>query len=97
MARGIAHREWAIHRSDYDTDADFREAVEAEMVLNVQIMERLGVAIVSAPVRNRDYGWRTDAVIFQTATVPGISDPDDMPDLSGIDLDADLAPEPAGA
>lgn len=76
MAKGIAHREWAIHRSDYETDDDFRTAVENEAVLNVQIMERLGVAIISAPVRRQgpEGGWYTEAVFFQTATVPGVRD-----------------------
>lgn len=80
MARGIAHRDWALHRSDYETDADFRAAIENEMALNVQIMERLGVAIVSAPVRRRvGQSWFTEGVIFKTASVPAAPDADTPP------------------
>ena len=70
-AKGISHRKWALHRSDYQTDADFRAAVEQEMALNVQIMERLGVAIVSGPARQRvGDNWVTHAMVFETATIP---------------------------
>ncbi len=62
MARGIAHREWYVYREDYETEADFRAAAENEQALNVHIQERLGVAIVSAPIRRRDeLGWGTAA------------------------------------
>lgn len=80
MAKGIAHREWVIHRADYiddfGNDTGFREAVEAEAVANVHLMERLGVAVVSAPVRRQgpSGGWFTEAVVFKTATVPGVRD-----------------------
>lgn len=78
MARGIAHREWRIDRSDYDGEAAFREAVQAELAMCENIGERLGVAIVSAPIRTRlnDGGeWFTAAWVFRTATVPGASAP----------------------
>lgn len=92
MARGIAHREWAIHRSDYDTDQEFREAVEAEMVLNVQIMERLGVAIIAAPARDPHAEWMTKGVVFRTATVPAGDFESDETDLAGLAEDVpDLA------
>jgi hypothetical protein len=72
MARGIAHREWYIDRGVYESEQDFRAAVENEQALNVHIQERLGVAIVSAPVRTRnEFGrWHTEAYVFQTASVP---------------------------
>lgn len=77
MARGIAHREWRIDRSDYDGEAAFREAVQAELAMCENIGERLGVAIVSAPIRTRLNGgneWFTAAWVFRTATVPGASE-----------------------
>lgn len=77
MARGIAHREWRIDRSDYDGEAAFREAVQAELAMCENIGERLGVAIVSAPIRTRLNGgneWFTAAWVFRTATVPGVSE-----------------------
>lgn len=76
-SKGIAHREWAIRRSDYHTDEDFRAAVENEMVLNVHLLDRLGVALVIAPFRQESGGeWFTDGVVFQTATVPAVREPE---------------------
>jgi hypothetical protein len=49
MARGIAHREWRIHRDQYGSDEEFRGAVQAEFAMCENIGERLGVAIVAAP------------------------------------------------
>lgn len=76
MAKGIAHRDWSINRSEYDSDQDFRAAVEQEMALCVQIMERLGVAIIAAPARNPLAKWRTEAVFFRTDTVPSMRAPE---------------------
>jgi hypothetical protein len=73
MAKGIAHRDWSIQRSDYQTDQDFNDAVQQELALGQHLMERLGVAIIAAPIRKRSPfggGWFTEAVIFRTATVP---------------------------
>lgn len=76
MAKGIAHREWRIERDEYQTDQDFRYAVQQEMSLAEHIGERLGVAIVSAPVRTRasEGGMHfTVAWVFQTASIPSAS------------------------
>lgn len=71
MAKGIAHRKWALYRSDYETDADFRAAIENEAALNVHIQERLGIAIVSGPGRQRvGNDWFTQAMFYETATIP---------------------------
>lgn len=97
MAKGIAHREWVVSRSDYDTDAEFRQAVETEMVLNVQIMERLGVAVISAPVRRQSDEWYTEAVIFQTSTVPGLREP--ASPLTHVEVEGEMGgvPQPVEA
>jgi hypothetical protein len=83
MARGIAHREWRIHRDDYKTDEDFRGAVQAEFAMCENIGERLGVAIVAAPMRTRllpDGEWFTAGWAFKTATVPaGREEPVEAP------------------
>jgi hypothetical protein len=94
MAKGIAHRDWSVQRSDYETDQDFNVAVQQEMALGQHIMDRLGVAIVSAPVRRRypGGGWYTEAVIFKTATVPGVRADEPEPE---IDLERALGEEPA--
>lgn len=83
MARGIAHREWRIHRDDYTDDRSFREAVQAEFAMCENIGERLGVAIVAAPMRTRlhpDGEWFTAGWAFKTATVPaGREEPVEQP------------------
>jgi hypothetical protein len=43
MAKGIAHRDWSIQRSDYQTDQDFNGALQQELALGQHLMERLGV------------------------------------------------------
>lgn len=96
MAKGIAHREWTIHRSDYmdgfGNDTGFRAAVEQEAALNVHLQERLGVAIISAPVRRQGPGgtWFTEAYIYKTATVPAAQEP-----ASEVDALEDALAEPA--
>ena len=102
MAKGIAHRRWEIRREDCRNeageidDAVFRSTVEQEAVLNVHIMERLGVGIVSVPVREQwpDGSWHTAGYTFHTATVPGLRQPapevlvdlDDEPDVEADEL-----------
>lgn len=84
MARGIAHREWEVRREDYENDSEFRYAVQQEMSMAEHIGERLGVAIVAAPIRTRSLqggSWFTVGWVFRTATVPS----------------ADTKPEPAEA
>jgi hypothetical protein len=78
MAKGIAHRDWSISRDDYrdedgrTDDASFRAAVQNELALAEHIGERLGVAIVAAPIRTRLAGGSHFTVgwAFKTATVP---------------------------
>lgn len=101
MASGIAHRAWSISREEFrdeygklDEQA-FRAAVQNEMALAEHIGERLGVAIVAAPVRTRllpdgDYftaGWR-----FKTASIPADAAPGEVVAVDGdhgdpIDVD----------
>src|SRR4051812_42754826 len=82
-ARGIAHREWRLDRSDYRDEhgradeASFRAAVQNELALAEHMCERLGVMIVAAPVRTRllpDGGWFTVAWAFKTATIPAVQE-----------------------
>jgi hypothetical protein len=53
MAKGIALRKWRISRSDYQDDYQFREAVQGELASFEHIGERLGVALIAAPIRTR--------------------------------------------
>lgn len=78
MASGIAHRGWQIARSDFMTDegvdeAAFRGAVQHELAMAEHIGERLGVAILAAPKRQR-FGdlWITVGWRFQTASIPAV-------------------------
>jgi hypothetical protein len=80
MARGIAHREWRIHRDDYTDDRSFREAVQAEFAMCENIGERLGVAIVATPGREKiGDSWFTRGWLFRTATVPAMADQESAP------------------
>jgi hypothetical protein len=68
---------------EYGSDEEFREAVQAEFAMCENIGERLGVAIVAAPMRTRlhpDGEWFTAGWAFKTATVPaGREEPVEQP------------------
>lgn len=71
--KGISLRKWSLSLSDYETEQDFREAVQAELAQFEHIGERLGIGVIAAPIRTRtmDGGeWFTAGWVFQTATVP---------------------------
>jgi len=90
MANGIGLRQWRLDRSDYESDQEFREAVQTELAAFEHIGERLGIGLVSAPIRTRvlpDGDWQTSGWFFKTATVPAAqaaasepSDEDEAPD-----------------
>jgi hypothetical protein len=70
---GISLREWSLSLSDYETEDDFRAAVQQELASFEHIAERLGVGLVAAPIRTRmrDGGdWFTAGWVFKAATVP---------------------------
>ncbi len=101
MAKGIAHREWTIHLDEFTNDlgqtdeAAFREAVQAELAMCENFGERLGVAIVAAPIRTKLVGgnrWFTVGWVFKTATVPAARDNEPQPEPLVDDLFED---EPA--
>jgi hypothetical protein len=96
MAKGIAHREWQILREHYRDDQSFREAVQAELAMCENIGERLGVAIVAAPMRAKDIDWYTAGWVFKTATVPSGREPDPVSEIEALE-EALAEPEPAGA
>jgi hypothetical protein len=88
MAKGIALRKWRISRSDYQDDYQFREAVQGELASFEHIGERLGVALVAAPIRERALqggDWFTVAWAFQTATVPAAT--------AATEVDVEAEPE----
>jgi hypothetical protein len=96
MAKGIAHRDWSIQRSDYQTDQDFNGALQQELALGQHLMERLGVAIIAAPIRKRSPfgGWFTEAVIFRTATVPAAHEREVEALEEALDAEPALVEEP---
>lgn len=75
MAAAIGLRAWTLHADDYPDETSFRQAVIQELAASEHLSFRLGIAVVSAPIRaqrvpNGDYetvGWT-----FRTATVPAI-------------------------
>lgn len=88
MAKGISHREWRIHRDDYQDDQSFREAVQAELAMCENIGERLGVAIVAAPSRlKQGDSWFTRGWVFRTATVPSMPNDPYAEDVVGGQFD----------
>jgi hypothetical protein len=107
MARGISHREWRIYRDDHTDDLGrvdeqgFRAAIQAELAMCENLGERLGVAIVAAPIRTRLNGggsWFTVGWVFKTATVPAAREDevtgafDDLPEVDEITV-PDTLPE----
>ena len=80
-------RTWTIYRDDYmatdsygnsvvDEDA-FRNAVAAEMAAAEWALYRLGLAVISAPLREevatpRGRQWEQVGVTFRTETVPAL-------------------------
>jgi hypothetical protein len=83
--KGIALREWSISRDEYHSDNEFREAVAGELASFEHIGERLGIALIAAPIRTQaqDGGtWFTAAWGFKTATVPAARAASDVTDLA---------------
>lgn len=76
--KGIGLREWSLKRSDYDSDAAFREAVQMELASFEHIGERLGICVTASPARRKENGrWITLGWVFATGTTPAV--PSDGP------------------
>lgn len=91
---GISMREWSISLRDYETEDDFRQAVQQELASFEHIGERLGIGIVAAPIRtrSRDGGeWFTAGWAFKTATVPAARE--NATEIEALE-EALAAPEP---
>jgi hypothetical protein len=98
MAKGIAHRKWRIDRDEFHDhegrvdEQAFRAAVQQELALAEHLCERLGVAIVAAPIRTRfpDGDFFTIGWAFETATIPAAhrAEADVEPDEIGALEDA---------
>jgi hypothetical protein len=79
MASGISHRQWFLWRADYDDDASFEAAIQSELVQLQFMCDRLGIAVIPSPVRDKldradgrpseyfSMGWG-----FQTASIPAV-------------------------
>lgn len=98
MAKGIKLRNWSLDARDYETDEQFRGAVELELARFEHIGERFGIALVAAPVKRViDDEYVTVGWTFQTATVPAARavEPEPEAELPPVDdvLDMD-DPEP---
>lgn len=85
--QGIALRRWSIDLRDYETEEEFRQAIASELASFEHIGERLGIGLVAAPIRRQmdGGGWFTAGWMFETATVPGVRDPDPEDEL--LDLE----------
>lgn len=89
MAAAIGLRAWTLDARDYVdetgrvNEAAFRQAVIEELAASEYLGFRLGIAVVSAPIRAQEVDggeWRTVGWTFRTATVPGITRADAAPD-----------------
>lgn len=85
MAAAIGLRAWFLDRQDYDSDDAFRAAVAQELVQTEYLSYRLGIAVVSAPIRAQlvlGGEYETVGWTFRTATVPAVRfvdpDPEDL-------------------
>lgn len=88
MAKGIAHRQWTVDFRDYGTVEEARAAVQHEMAMAEHIGERLGVAIVCSPGRERvGDSFVTRGWVFETASIPTVQPGQTIED---VDLDRAL-------
>lgn len=102
--KGIALREWSISRSSFTTEDEFRGAVAQELASFEHIGERLGIGLVSVPIRARrpDTSWYTAGWVFKTATVPAAKpdalpgDTTELPELEALAAES-VAPEAVAA
>lgn len=84
----IGLRAWTLDARDYGGDeAAFRQAVVEELAASEYLGYRLGIAVVSAPIRVQQVeggDWATIGWRFQTTTVPGVR----LADLDNLDTAA---------
>jgi hypothetical protein len=106
MAAAIGLREWTLWADDYEDEAAFRAAVQTEAAMSEYLSYRLGIAVVSAPIRMKHVDgtnyvgwsrarpgeWETVGHRFETATVPAAVAPE-QPAAPGAALDEVLDDE----
>ena len=71
----ITMRAWSLDKDDYPDEASFRAAVVDELAASEYLSHRLGIAVVSAPIRAQRFpggDFETRGWLFKTATVPAI-------------------------
>ena len=73
----MAKRNWDIDVKDYETWEDFQVAVEQELASFRHIGDRIGLALIAAPKRERLNGrFVTTGWGFRTETVPALQAPE---------------------
>lgn len=66
-------REWAVYARDYGSDAEFRAAIEQELVDIYAMTYRSGRGVIVAPLRARDDdGYFTAGYAFQEVFMPAV-------------------------
>jgi hypothetical protein len=98
-------RAWMIWSEEYDTEAEFRAAVENELVGLENIGHRMGGGFVVSPVRERIQSQAGEEFVtiawrFENVFVPAVSrrEPVAEPELAEEPaLVEERAPEPVGA
>lgn len=67
----MAKRTWTIYSNDYGHEDEFRAAVVNELAAFENIGHRIGLALTSAPIRERvGSSFHTVGWAFRTDTVP---------------------------
>ena len=91
----MAKRTWTIDSRDYGTDDEFRAAVVNELAAFENIGHRIGLALISSPIRERvGSSFTTVGWAFRTETVPAARETAQVVPLPGPPL-IPLEPEPA--
>lgn len=73
MATERKGREWVIRADEFDSDADFRVAVEQELVDIFPMANRGGRGVIVAPLRVQDGdGYYTAGFAFEEVFMPAV-------------------------
>lgn len=105
----MAKREWTIRADDFETEAQFRDAIANEFIGLENIGHRMGVGFVASPHRRQFEGeWVTIGWSFAAVNVPSVveraatdaADQDDTGDellATGDELDVEAEAEQVAA
>jgi len=89
----LAKRTWTLDSRDYSSEDEFRNAVAQELGAFEHIGQRIGLALIASPIRERINGdFVTTGWAFRTETVPTVRE---APAAEVIQLPVEESEEPA--